>query len=79
VQPSNENLKWETDYQTDIGADMSFLHGELTFTVDWFNRKSKDFLLTLAAPAQTGYNFLTQNVGTMSNKGLEFAVNYNHS
>jgi TonB-linked SusC/RagA family outer membrane protein len=79
VQPANLGLKWETDYQTDIGTDVSFLHGELTFTVDWFNRKSKDFLLNLAAPAQSGYNFLTQNVGSMSNKGWEFAANYNHT
>lgn len=77
VQPANPKLKWETDYQTDIGLDASFLKGALTFTVDWFNRRSKDFLLTLAAPAQTGYNFLTRNVGEMNNKGFEFALNYN--
>jgi TonB-linked SusC/RagA family outer membrane protein len=78
IQPSNPGLKWETDYQTDIGMDISFLHGELTLTADWFNRRSKDFLLTLAAPAQSGYNFLTRNVGSMSNKGLEIALSYNH-
>lgn len=76
-QPANPNLKWETDYQTDIGIDVSFLHGALNFTADWFNRRSKDFLLTLAAPAQTGYNYITRNVGSMSNKGLEMALNYN--
>ena len=77
TQPANPNLRWETDYQTDIGMDAAFLNGSLNVTVDWFNRKSKDFLLNLAAPAQTGYNLLTKNVGTMENKGLEFAVNYN--
>ncbi len=79
VQPANPNLKWETDYQTDIGMDAAFLHGALTLTADWFNRKSKDFLLTLAAPAQTGYNFITRNVGTMDNRGIELALNYSHS
>ena len=78
VQPANPNLRWETDYQTDIGMDAAFLHGELTLTVDWFNRKSQDFLLTLKAPPQSGYGFLTQNVGSMDNKGLEVAVGYNH-
>lgn len=77
-QPANPNLKWETDYQTDIGLDAAFLNGALTITVDYFNRKSKDFLLRLAAPAQSGYTFLTRNVGEMVNKGLEFAANYNH-
>ena len=79
IQPSNPYLKWETDYQTDIGADMAFLKGDLTFTVDWFNRRSKDFLLNVAVPAQTGYTTETKNVGSMSNKGWEFAVNYNHT
>ena len=76
TQPANPDLKWETDEQTDIGLDAAFLQGALTLTVDWFKRDSKDFLLTLAAPAQTGYNFITRNVGAMSNKGIEIALNY---
>jgi TonB-dependent starch-binding outer membrane protein SusC len=76
TQPANTNLKWETDEQTDIGLDAAFLQGALTLTVDWFSRDSKDFLLTLAAPAQTGYNFITRNVGSMNNKGIELALNY---
>ncbi len=79
TQPANPTLKWETDYQTDIGIDAVFMHGDLSVTADWFQRKSKDFLLLLAAPAQTGYTNLTRNVGSMVNKGFEFAVNYNHS
>ena len=74
TQPANPDLRWETDYQTDIGMDAAFLHGQLTLTADWFNRKSKDFLLTLAAPAQTGYNLITRNVGTMVNKGIEIRI-----
>lgn len=79
VQPANPSLKWETDEQTDIGLDAAFLNGALTVTVDWFSRDSKDFLLRLASPAQTGYNFITRNVGSMNNTGWEFAVNYNSS
>ena len=75
-QPANPELKWETDKQTDIGIDAAFLNGALTFTADWFSRDSKDFLLRLTAPAQTGFLSLTRNVGSMSNKGVELAVNY---
>lgn len=75
-QPANPKLKWETDKQTDIGIDAAFLHGALTVTADWFNRDSKDFLLQLTAPAQTGFLTLTRNVGSMNNKGVELAVNY---
>jgi TonB-linked SusC/RagA family outer membrane protein len=79
AQPANDKLKWETDTQLDVGLDAAFLNGDLSITADYYDRKSKDFLLTLAAPAQSGYNYLTRNVGSMENKGLEFAINYNHS
>jgi TonB-linked SusC/RagA family outer membrane protein len=76
VQPANPELRWETDEQLDIGLDAAFLSGALTFSVELYNRDSKDFLLRLRAPAQTGYNFLTRNVGSMNNRGIEVALNY---
>jgi TonB-dependent starch-binding outer membrane protein SusC len=76
TQPANPNLQWETDYMTNIGVDAAFLKGALTVTADWFDRKSKDFLLTIPASPQTGYLLITRNVGEMSNKGVELAVNY---
>jgi TonB-dependent starch-binding outer membrane protein SusC len=76
IQPANPDLKWETDEQVDIGLDAAFLQGSLTFTADWFSRDSRDFLLRLKAPAQTGYDFVTRNVGSMNNKGIELALNY---
>lgn len=79
IQPANPNLRWETDYQTDIGTDLSFLKGDLNITVDYFNRKSKDFLLNIAVPAQTGFLNESRNIGSMNNKGFEFAINYNHT
>ncbi len=79
TQPANPNLQWETDYMTNIGADAAFLKGALTVTADWFDRKSKDFLLTIPASPQTGYLLITRNVGEMRNKGVELAVNYKGS
>jgi len=79
IQPENPNLRWETDFQKDIGLDASFLHGDLNLTVDWYQRKSQDFLLYILTSVQTGYPNLSENVGSMENKGLEFALNYNHT
>ncbi|MEP7141992.1 MAG: TonB-dependent receptor [Ferruginibacter sp.] len=76
-QPANPKLKWETDIQTDIGMDASFMHGALNLTVDWFNRNSKDFLLNIQSSRQTGYASITRNVGSMNNKGFEAALSYN--
>ncbi|MEO7768796.1 MAG: hypothetical protein ABIS01_15305, partial [Ferruginibacter sp.] len=67
----------ETDYSTNIGFDAAFMQGAITVTVDWFNRNSKDFLLRIPSSPQTGYNFITRNIGEMNNKGFEVAINYN--
>ena len=79
VNPDNPLLRWETDYESDFGADLGFLHGDLTITIDYFNRKSQDFLLDITVPPQTGYNTEAKNVGTMNNKGWEFTASYNHN
>jgi TonB-linked SusC/RagA family outer membrane protein len=78
TQLENPDLKWETDQQTDIGMDIAFLHGDLTFTADYYNKKSKDFLLAVQTPNQTGFAYQTQNVGSIDNKGFEFNLNYHH-
>lgn len=75
----NTNLKWETSKQTDVGMDAAFLNNKLTLTVDYYKKDSKDFLLNILTPAQTGFTSAAQNVGSISNKGFEFAVNYRNS
>jgi TonB-linked SusC/RagA family outer membrane protein len=79
TQLENPNLKWETDRLTDIGMDVAFLRGDLTFTVDYYKKISKDFLLVVPTATQTGFANQTENLGSISNKGFEFAANYNHS
>ncbi len=78
-QPPNTGLKWETDTQADGGIDISFLNGDLDLTADYYDRKSKDFLLNLEVPAATGYQYLTENVGSMDNRGLELTIDYHHN
>ena len=75
----NPGLKWETSDQTDIGLDAAFLNGNLTFTADYYKKKSRDFLLFIPIPAQTGFTNAYRNVGSISNSGLEFNLNYNHT
>jgi len=78
-QPANPNLKWETDIQTDVGLDAAFFQGHFTVTADYFNRVSKDFLLSLPASPQTGFSNISRNIGEMSNKGIEVAVGYKNN
>lgn len=75
----DSSLKWETSDQTDIGMDLAVMNNSLTFTVDYYRKASRDFLLDIPLPAQSGFTNRTENVGSLLNDGVEFAVNYAHS
>ena len=47
----NNELKWETSEQTNIGIDMRFLNNRLSFTADWYLKKTKDLIVTGASPS----------------------------
>lgn len=72
-------LQWETSKQTDIGVDAAFLGGDLTLTVDYYKKKSKNFLLDLPISPQSGFTHATRNVGSIDNHGIEAALNYSHT
>lgn len=75
----NPNLKWETSNQTDIGLDAAFLNGNLTLTADYYRKESRNFLLNIPVPAQTGFTNAQRNVGSILNDGVEFAATYSHT
>lgn len=77
--PQNKDLKWETSKQTDFGLDASFLGGSLTLTADYYIKESADFLLNIPVPPQTGFTYLTKNVGSIRNSGLELGLEYRQS
>ncbi len=71
---ANPDLKWETTTQTNIGIDAGVLKGRISASVDWFNRKTTDLLLSVPVPSQTGFTSRLENVGSVANKGWEFAL-----
>lgn len=79
VSLSNPNLTWETQIQTNIGFEGSFMDGKLYFTADWFKKESRDFLFQETVPAQSGFTTRPVNAGSVVNTGLEFLVGYKDS
>lgn len=77
---ANEDLKWETSTQYDIGVDASFLNGKLTMTADYFDKTTEDVLLGLPLPFASGF-FLPAdaNIGEIKNSGIEFSFNWNNT
>ena len=80
VSPStmgNDNLKWETSEQTDIGLDVYAFNSRLNFSMDYFNKKTKDLLIWNTTPSlEIGGNTSPINAGNVSNKGFEFELGW---
>jgi len=74
-QLSNPDLKWETTRQWNVGLESSFLAGRLSFELNYYNKYTSDLLLNVPIAGKTGFSSTIQNVGAMSNKGVEFEIN----
>ncbi|MGL1955722.1 MAG: SusC/RagA family TonB-linked outer membrane protein [Colwellia sp.] len=77
AQSGNEDLKWETSTQTNIGIDIDLFDDTLYATFDWFDKETKD-ILTLTNPIATLGEGAQKwvNGGTIENTGIEFIIGY---
>ena len=71
---SNENLKWETTEQYNVGLDFSAFDSRIKLTFDWYLKNTRDLLLQATIPASSGYTSAMLNVGSMQNKGYEVTL-----
>ena len=70
----NENIKPERQTEFEIGADMEFLKGRLGLEMTYYNQDIDDLLLERTLASSTGADFRVENVGTMTNKGMELLL-----
>lgn len=73
---ANENVKWETSEQTNVGIDARFLNGRLGVNADFYQKKTKDWLVPapILATAGTGAPYI--NGGDVKNTGVELALTW---
>lgn len=71
---SNDNLKWETTEQFNVGLDFSAFESRIKLTFDWYLKNTRDLLLQATIPASSGYTSAMLNVGSMQNKGYEVTL-----
>jgi TonB-dependent starch-binding outer membrane protein SusC len=77
-QGFDANLKWEETETRNIGIDVGFLQNKINFSVDYYEKDTRDLLARVPAAAGTNFtNELLTNIGTIKNRGLEFTVNSN--
>ncbi|WEK33839.1 MAG: SusC/RagA family TonB-linked outer membrane protein [Candidatus Pseudobacter hemicellulosilyticus] len=70
----NTGLSWERNQQLDLGMDIGLFKNRLTITVDYYDRITRDLLLSVNVPTLTGFGSAFKNMGKMNNKGFEFGV-----
>lgn len=73
---ANPSLKWETSEQTNIGFDLTTLNNSLTVVLDYYIKKTKDWLVTAPVPMIVGNSAPTINGGAVRNSGIEAEVTY---
>lgn len=76
-QIGNDDIKWETTTQTDLGLDFAFLGNTLYGNFDWYYKKTKDILVYMPGIAVMGEGSSQWiNAGEMENRGFEFNIGY---
>ena len=81
AKPANVGLGWETVTVTNIGVDFDIFNGLLSFTGDYYDKQTKDILMSYPSPAEIGISSdykVSQNIGKVSNKGIEIAITHNN-
>ena len=80
IQTANNDLKWETTEQYNLGLDYTLLRNSLYGTVDLYLKKVKDMLISPAYLGSMGEGGATWSNGpSLQNWGMEFAVGYRHT
>lgn len=73
---SNTDLTWETSEQTDFGLDLRLFNDGLKFTMDYFNKETRNLITTNTPPLEAGNIASPVNAGNVINKGFEFVLEY---
>jgi TonB-linked SusC/RagA family outer membrane protein len=73
-QLSNPNLKWETTHEKNFGIDYGFFNGRLSGSVELYDKLTTDVILEVQVPRSSGFTRKYENVGKLSNKGIEVNI-----
>lgn len=72
--PGNPDLTWEKVMTYDFGLRFGFIN-RINLTVEGYHKVTSDMLMSVPISAVTGYSTMTQNIGQMSNTGVEIDIN----
>lgn len=70
----NASLTWETTQQYNLGLELGFVNNRILFSTDAYVKKTKDLLYNVPLPSTTGFDYVTRNIGSIENRGVEFGL-----
>ena len=75
ISAPNKDLRWEKTVSSNVGFDLGMFNNRVYVSADYYYRKSTDLIGLQAIPLESGFNFINTNWATLSNKGVELAIN----
>lgn len=69
-----ENLQPSRKFSREVGLEMRFLQSRLGLDFSWYQDNTKNQILPIDAPVETGANAILINAGNIQNKGIEIAI-----
>jgi len=77
---ANNDIKWESLQETNIGLDGELMNGKFFFSIDWYNKKAVDMLYDLPIPLSVGIpTSFTTNIGSMQSRGVDLLLGYKNN
>ena len=77
LQLGNDDIKWETTTQTNVGLDFAFFKQTLYGSFDWFYKQTTDILVEMKGIGVMGEGASQWvNAGEMNNMGVELSLGY---
>ena len=74
AQFANKDIKWETTITRNLAADIQLFNGRITITPELYWNTTRDLLYKSDLPSVIGYTSQMQNIGQVTNKGVEFSI-----
>lgn len=71
----NADLGWEYSETVNYGLDFGLFNNRLSGTVEYYQTKTSDLLMSLGLPETSGVGSYTANIGKTQNKGIELSLN----
>ena len=74
---ANPDLKWESTGMFNVGLDYGFLNNRINGSIEFYHKKTKDLIWNY--PVSTviyPFDTIAANVGEITNKGVEFTINF---